>query len=182
MPSVPLHDIDDVLAWARDQAQRNLNHHNAYLTPQQHEDLTATFVEHLYRWTDPRNPNAWNPNHGQTFKNFAKDRLQKRYIDWLRKEFTDDRYRPRVVFCELTDTDRNQIRSGFDIPMEEVLATINTTILSPQAQATLMFIARPIIEEGQTVDEIASRHNRPHKWVSRSLQQLRDELRQHCLI
>jgi RNA polymerase sigma factor (sigma-70 family) len=169
-----LHDVANVENFARAALEQRLRHFGARLDADKYEDALSELIsvawELSLRYDTSRSD--------QSFSTYAGRILRFRVADWFRGRYGDARYGPRPPVDSL---DELLLLDGVDDGhdgLEDVLSEINVDALSPESRKALKWIARPIVEEGRTMEEIATRLGCSRREIARRLHHLRDELQQ----
>jgi hypothetical protein len=172
-----LHDIGDVEAYCAAVLDRSLRRQRGFLKPDDREDalshLIATAWELSRRWEPARCP---------SFADYLSEILPRRLVDWQRRRYGDSRYR-RDVVREIVDADNRELLDladeldvGDDIADRLSPLPVHPSALTPRAQWILREIVAPLVERGDSYEEIATRYGYSRKWTERLLAELRAEL------
>jgi RNA polymerase sigma factor (sigma-70 family) len=202
VPAFALRDVRDVPALARRALESRMSEWGATLNPDDKEDALAFLI--ATAWELER---SFREDVGIAYSTYCFRMLRLRLVDWYRDRFRDARYGgrdcPRCDAGELDGAECHECHGtgkvGPAIPelvgeealeqitaewntitdvVTDVFVEINVASLSPDSRRALDRIAKPMVEEGLTMDEIAERLGFDRRWVSKALKRLRDELEQ----
>jgi hypothetical protein len=165
----PLHDVDDVPALARKALDTRLNEWGAHLSPHDREDALAFLI--ATAWELGR---SYREDLGLAYSTYCFRMLKLRLVDWYRSTFGDSRYdngvRPQASVDELE-------RIAVEVELiQDVFVQLGSVALSPNARMTFERIAKPMLEDGLTKEQVADRLGWDRRDVTDLLRQLRVEL------
>lgn len=166
-----LHDVDDVPALARKAMDARLNEFGAHLTPQDKEDALAYLI--ATAWELSR---SYDKKLGPAYSTYCFRMLKLRLVDWYRMTFGDARYGggPRLV-AGVEELERIAVEVEL---VQDVLVELGSVALSPDGRRTFERIAKPMLEEGLTKDQIAERLGFDRREISELLKALHQELQE----
>ena len=170
-PAFALRDVRDVPALAQKVLDSRLTEWGATLSPHDREDALAYLV--ATAWELER---SFNENLGLAYSTYCFRMLKLRLVDWYRATFGDSRYgngvQPRATEEELS-------RIAVEVELvQDVLVQLGSVALSPDARRTFERIAKPMLEEGLTKEQIADRLGWDRRDVSDALKLLAVELKE----
>jgi RNA polymerase sigma factor (sigma-70 family) len=168
-----LHDVANVENFARAALEQRLRNFGAHLSADKYEDALSELISVAWELSLRYDP----ARSDQSFSTYAGRILRFRVADWFRGRFGDARYGPRPPVDSLDELLLlgEGVADGLN-GLEDVLSEINVAALSPESRRVLTRIARPIVEEGETMEEIATRLGCSRREIARRLHRLRDEL------
>ena len=164
-------DVRDIRALARRALDDGLQANGGHLPPHLREDAEQLFVEIILRLWE-----RYDASKGPSFSTWAYRILRFRLTDFYRGQFGDSRYGQNAIPTSL-DAEEHEQPSRRDSGFEDVASAINTVLLTPESRNVLERLARPMVEEGLTMDMAAARVNWTRKDASKALKQLEIEFR-----
>jgi RNA polymerase sigma factor (sigma-70 family) len=167
-----LGEVESAELFCRQVLEDRLRRMGAFLNPTEYEDCLSYLVADAWAlWQ------RYDPAKGSRFSTFAYRILSRRVASWYRQRFQDGRYMPRVTWVSLDEELDAAVAASVAVPADaELHSRINVQALTPEARLVLERIARPMVEEEITQDELAVRFGQPRSWVTRGLQRLKEEL------
>jgi hypothetical protein len=144
----------------------------AFLAGYEYEDALSYFIARAWELQG-----EYDPLRGWSFSKLLRQRSYYWLTDFYRQWRGDSRYGQDITPEPLRDEDRPFLH----IEWPEVLATINTALLSPLANRTLATIAYPHFVEQRPLNEIADEQGRERREVVRLLKQMASEIEDKCL-
>lgn len=164
-----LHDVDDVPALARKALDARLNEFNAHLTPQDKEDALAFLI--ATAWELSR---SYDRKLGPSYSTYCFRMLKLRLVDWYRTTFGDARYGGGPIqHASMEELERIAVEVEL---VQDVLVQLGSVALSPDARRTFERIAKPMLEEGLSKEQMADRLGWERRVVSDLLKELHAEL------
>jgi RNA polymerase sigma factor (sigma-70 family) len=173
--SLELGDVENVESLARRVLDDRLRASNAYLNPTEYEDALSYLVAEAWVLSTRHDPEKGTAS----FSTYAYRILWRRVASWYRQRFGDTRYRVKPTWVSLDDNDLDEIAADWEWeePADQTLyQRINVDALSPESRKIFEKVARPMVEEDLSLEQIAGRLGRDRRWVSRALDRLRAEL------
>lgn len=169
---VSLHDVTNLQSFIGICMGDAIRKYGCRLTHHQREDAHSFLLEMVLR-----EHTKWNPETIPDFSHWVRVAVSRRFVDWLRKELGDSRYKSKrpqsIPLGEWIE----------EIPEADFSDEADTTMsihaafakLSDEGKWTLENLARPVSEQTSLV-ELARQQGKSKRWVRDQLDLLRDEL------
>jgi hypothetical protein len=171
---VALHDVRNLEKLMRSELDLRLKQKGGFFIDLEYEDALSYFIGRAWELSL-----EYDDSRGWSFSKLCRDRSRWWYTDFLRQRFGDSRYGNNFVTVELDERDQEELAE--EVEWAEVLATINTAVLSPLARRTLARIAVPLTE-GKDLNVIAIEQGKRAKDLKDDLDKLRREIETKCLL
>lgn len=168
--TLELGEIESAEAFCRRLLEDRLRAAGAYLNPTEFEDCLSYLIAEcwvLWQRYDPRLGT-------KSFSTFAYRILWRRVASWYRQRFVDTRYQIKPNLVSLDDDDLDELDEQEWIgQLEDV---INVAWLTPTGKRTYEQLARPMLQFGLSLSELAAHYGYRRRWVAQKLVELREEV------
>jgi hypothetical protein len=169
-----LHDVRNLEKLMRSELDLRLKQNGGFLLELDYEDALSYFIGRGWELSL-----VYDISRGWSFSKLCRDRSRYWYADFLRQRFGDSRYGNNFVTVELDERDQEELAE--EVEWAEVLATINTAVLSPFARRTLKVVAWPLYVDLKPLNVIAIEQGRDQKELKAWLEQLGQEIEIKCM-
>jgi DNA-directed RNA polymerase specialized sigma24 family protein len=160
-----LGEIENTEAFARTVLDERLRRWGAFLNRTKYDDALSFLIAETWQLYE-----RYDPARGTRFSTYAYRILWRRVASWYRQRFVDNRFYEKPTFVSWDENDLVEATEP------DLHSRINERVLTPEGRLVLERIARPMVEQDMSQDEIAARFGQPRRWVMEELKRLRVEL------